>query len=236
MLEFLNPSHRPSPNYHTPTSTPHLSQPLRFFQTAPPIRTLPNYQPPQHSPARRNLVTVGKKKAHKPTGTPALRAADAAGLKYTLIEYEHTDRQEGGYALDSARVLGRDPSSLFKTLLAEVDGRPVCALVPASNLLNLKSLAKAAEGKRAEMMSPAKAERLTGYVTGGISPLGQRHSFPIFIDESALDHPNIVISGGKRTLSLEVSPEALAASINAVFAPLADAHHTLTHHSRPPHE
>lgn len=165
---------------------------------------------------------MAKKKAHKQSGTPALRAADEAGMNYTLIEYEHTEHQEGGYALDSARVLQRDPVTLFKTLLTEVDGKAVCALVPATTILNLKSLAKAAGGKRAEMMDPAKAQRLTGYVTGGISPFGQRTPSPIFIDESAKNYPHILVSGGKRTLSLELRPEDLAQALHATFASIAD--------------
>ena len=122
---------------------------------------------------------------HRPSGTPALHAAQAAGLEYALVEVQHSEHQEGGYALDTARVLERDPSTIFKTLMAKVDGDPVCAVVPASGMLNLKALARAVGGKKACMMQAQDAERLTGYVTGGISPLGQRTSSPIVIDESA---------------------------------------------------
>ena len=106
--------------------------------------------------------------------------------------------------------------------MALVDGKPTCAVIPATNMLNLKLLAKAAGGKKAEMMDPDKAEKLTGYVTSGISPLGQRRASPTFIDESALELPEIIVSGGKRTLSIAIEPETLAKVAKAQFAPLAD--------------
>ena len=97
---------------------------------------------------------------HRPSGTPALHAAQAAGLEYALVEVQHSEHQEGGYALDTARVLERDPSTIFKTLMAKVDGDPVCAVVPASGMLNLKALARAVGGKKACMMQAQDAERL----------------------------------------------------------------------------
>ena len=160
---------------------------------------------------------------HRPSGTPALHAAQAAGLGYALVEVQHSEHQEGGYALDTARVLERDPSTIFKTLMAKVDGDPVCAVVPASGMLNLKALARAVGGKKACMMQAKDAERLTGYVTGGISPLGQRTSSPIVIDESARELPTVLVSGGRRDLSIDVSPMDLAAAVRAHFAPIADA-------------
>ncbi len=161
-----------------------------------------------------------KKQQHQ--GTPALLALEAAGITFNLIEYEHTNHLEGGYALDTAKVLGRDPATIFKTLMLLVDGKPACAVVPATGMLNLKRLAKAAGGKKAEMMEPSKAERLTGYVTGGISPIAQRSTSPTFIDESALNFDHITISGGKRTMSVDVAPRELATLVNARFAPIAD--------------
>ena len=95
---------------------------------------------------------------HRPSGTPALHAAQAAGLEYALVEVQHSEHQEGGYALDTARVLERDPSTIFKTLMAKVDGDPVCAVVPASGMLNLKALARAVGGKKACMMQAQDAE------------------------------------------------------------------------------
>ena len=122
------------------------------------------------------------KKKRQQQGTHALQVLEAADAAYELVEYEHSEHQDHGYALDTAEVLGRDPATIFKTLMALVDGKPVCAVVPATGMLNLKALAKAASGKRAEMMEPAKAEKQTGYVTGGISPLGQRTKVPTFIE------------------------------------------------------
>ncbi len=162
------------------------------------------------------------KKKRSQQGTHALQILEAAGVHYEVIEYEHSEHQDKGFALDTAKVLGRDPATIFKTLMALVDGNPICAVVPATSLLNLKSLAKAAGGKKAEMMDSAKAEKLTGYVTGGISPLGQRRSYPTFIDESACDLNEVLISGGKRTLSIAISPDVLADVVKARFVPLAD--------------
>lgn len=165
---------------------------------------------------------MSKKKDRTQSGTHALQALEDAGVAYELIEYEHSEHQDRGYALDTAKVLERDPATIFKTLMTLVDGKPVCAVVPATGLLNLKSLAKAAGGKRAEMMEPAKAEKLTGYVTGGISPLGQRRTSPTFIDSSAQKHERIAVSGGKRTLSVDVSPQDLATLTRGSFAQIAD--------------
>lgn len=179
-------------------------------------RTGPN----QQSAAR--IGPMAKKKQRTAQGTHALQVLEAAGVQYEVIEYEHSEHQDKGYALDTAKVLGRDPATIFKTLMALVDGKPTCAVIPATNMLNLKSLAKAAGGKKAEMMAPDKAEKLTGYVTGGISPLGQRRASPTFIDEFALELSEIVVSGGKRTLSIAIEPETLAKVAKAQFAPLAD--------------
>lgn len=165
---------------------------------------------------------MAKKQRHQQQGTHALQVLESAGVPHDVIEYEHSEHQEHGYALDTAKVLGRDPATIFKTLMALVDGQTVCAVVPATGMLNLKSLAKAAGGKKAEMMDPAKAEKLTGYVTGGISPLGQRKNSPTFIDESARRLSEMVVSAGKRTLSVSIAPDVLAQVAKAQFAPLAD--------------
>ncbi len=165
---------------------------------------------------------MAKKKQRTAQGTHALQVLEAAGVEYEVLGYEHSGHQDKGYALDTAKGLGRDPASIFKALMALVDGKPTCAVVPATNMLNLKALAKTAGGKKAEMMDPDKAEKLTGYVTGGISPLGQRRTCPTFIDESALDLPEVIVSGGKRTLSIVINPETLAKVAGAQFAPLAD--------------
>ena len=162
------------------------------------------------------------KKKRAQSGTHALQALEKAGVAYKLHEYAHSDHMDHGYAIDSAQVLGFELGEVFKTLMANVDGKPACAVVPADAMLNLKSLAKAAGGKRAEMMAPDAAERLTGYVTGGISPLGQRKAVPTFIDASAEGLEQMLVSGGKRTLSVELAPADLAALTHATFAPIAD--------------
>lgn len=159
------------------------------------------------------------------SGTQALSVLQASGLPYQLFEYEHSMTMDKGYALDTAAVLGVDPESVFKTLMVEVDGTPAVGVVQADRLLNLKSIAKALGGKSAKMMDPAKAERLTGYVTGGISPLGQRTLYPTVIDEDAQLLDVMLVSGGKRSLSVQLTPENLATLTQAIFAPISDTGH-----------
>lgn len=154
--------------------------------------------------------------------TQALVHLAQAGIDYEVIEYEHSMTMDHGYALDTAAVLGVDPDSVFKTLLVEADGKPAVAVIPASRMLNLKRIAKAVGAKSAHMMDPSKAERLTGYVTGGISPIGQKTSSPTVIDEDALIADHILVSGGKRTLSVSVAPEDLAQVTGASFAAISD--------------
>ena len=163
---------------------------------------------------------MGKKKQE--SGTPALQALIKAGVAYELIEYEHSEVMERGFALDTVEVLGLDAGTVFKTLMSEVDGEPAVAIVPANGHLNPKSLAKALGAKRAQMMDPEKAERITGYIRGGISPLGQRRAYPTVIDASAENLEKMVISGGKRTISVALAPADLAQLIKAKFAPIAD--------------
>nr|WP_204397601.1 Cys-tRNA(Pro) deacylase [Arcanobacterium pluranimalium] len=170
-------------------------------------------------------------KKSNPVGTPALRALNSAGVKYELFEYEHSATMEHGYALDTSAVLGIEPARIFKTLLTECDGRAVVAVVPASSQLSLKALAKAAGAKNAAMMNPAQAEKITGYVTGGISPLGQRKLYPTFIDESALIHERILVSGGKRNLSVALRAQDLASLTNAQFFAIAADTSSNTKHS-----
>ncbi|MDR0285663.1 MAG: Cys-tRNA(Pro) deacylase [Propionibacteriaceae bacterium] len=156
--------------------------------------------------------------SHK--ATPALQALDEAKVAYVRHEYEHDDRSELGFGREGAAKLGLDASRVFKTLMAEVDGHLACAVVPASGSLNLKALAAALGGKRAEMARPHDAERATGYVVGGISPLGQRRAHPTVIDDSALAFATILVSGGRRGLSVELDPRELAPVVGAAFAPI----------------
>jgi Cys-tRNA(Pro)/Cys-tRNA(Cys) deacylase len=149
--------------------------------------------------------------------TPATRAADAAGIAYTLHEYEHDPRAES-YAGEAAEVLALDPERVFKTLVVSVDDDLAVAVVPAADQLDLKAV-----GKRAAMADPARAEKVTGYVAGGISPLGQRKPLPTVIDESALQHAAIHVSGGRRGLEIEIAPADLQRLTKAVLAPIARA-------------
>lgn len=125
------------------------------------------------------------------------------------------------YGVEAARALGVDPASVFKTLLAVVDGAPTVAVVPVEARLDLKALAAAVGGKRAEMADPAVAERVTGYVVGGISPLGQRRSLPTVVDSSAVARPTVLVSAGRRGLDVELAPADLVRLTGAVVAPVA---------------
>jgi len=160
---------------------------------------------------------MSKKQA---SGTPALLAIEASGVNYRLHEYEHDPRTDLGFGLEGAAKLGIEPERIFKTLMAIVDGRLACGIVPASGKLSLKALAAACGGKKAEMAQPAQAERATGYVVGGISPLGQKTSHPTVIDSSAQNFETILVSGGRRGLSIEMRPADLQTLTHAVFAPI----------------
>jgi Cys-tRNA(Pro)/Cys-tRNA(Cys) deacylase len=148
---------------------------------------------------------VAKTKGKAGAGTPATVALTRAGVDFTAHPYEH-DPAAPSYGLEAAEVLGVAPERVFKTLLADVDGTLVVAVVPVSGSLDLKALAAAAGGKRAGMADPAAAERTTGYVVGGISPLGQRKALATYVDASALDHATVLVSGGRRGLDLELAP------------------------------
>ena len=155
-----------------------------------------------------------------PAGTPALVALQRAGIAHTVHTYDH-DPSRQDYGLEAAEALALPPASVFKTLLADVDGAPVVAIVPVTGQLDLKALASARGAKRARMLDPSDAERLTGYVVGGISPLGQRTALPTVIDSSAADHSVIYVSGGRRGLDIAVAPGDLVSLIGATYAPVA---------------
>ena len=154
-----------------------------------------------------------------PAGTPALVALQRAGIAHTVHTYDH-DPSRQDYGLEAAEALALPPASVFKTLLADVDGSPVVAIVPVTGMLDLKALAAARGGKRARMMEVAAAERLTGYVAGGISPLGQRKALPTVIDVSAGALPTIYVSGGQRGLDIGVAPQDLLQLTDAAYAPI----------------
>ncbi|WP_103500754.1 MULTISPECIES: Cys-tRNA(Pro) deacylase [unclassified Streptomyces] len=155
-----------------------------------------------------------------PGGTPATVAATAAGVAFTVHSYEH-DPAAPSYGEEAARALGTEPARVFKTLVAEVDGRLTVAVVPVAGSLGLKALAAAVGGKRAAMADPAAAERSSGYVRGGISPLGQRRPLPTVVDASALDHPTVFVSAGRRGLEIELAPADLVRLTGAGVAPIA---------------
>ncbi|MEM9800661.1 MAG: Cys-tRNA(Pro) deacylase [Planctomycetota bacterium] len=149
-------------------------------------------------------------------GTRATVALERAGVAFTVHPYEiPADASESSVGESAASALGVSADEVFKTLVAEVDGKPVCGLVPVSGTLSLKALAKAAGGKRARMAESSDAERLTGYVTGGISPFGQLRSLPTYVDASASAHDAIYVSAGRRGLQLRVSPDDLLTQTRA---------------------
>jgi Cys-tRNA(Pro)/Cys-tRNA(Cys) deacylase len=147
--------------------------------------------------------------------TPATRAAKAAGITYTLHEYDHDPRAES-YAGEAAEALGLDPRRVFKTLVVSVGDELAVAIVPAVDQLDLKAV-----GKRAAMADTGRAEKVTGYVAGGISPLGQRKRLATFLDGSARGFDTIFVSAGRRGLEIELAPDDLAALTAADVRPLA---------------
>ena len=148
-------------------------------------------------------------------GTPAIAAATRAGVAFTVHEYRHDTRAES-YGLEAVEKLGLEAARVFKTLVADVDGALTVAVVPVEAELDLRAL-----GKRARMAEAAAAERATGYVAGGISPLGQRRTLPTVVDASALDHETIHVSAGRRGLELELAPTDLVELTGARVAPIA---------------
>lgn len=152
-------------------------------------------------------------------GTPATTALAAAAVTFTVHEYDH-DPRSASYGEEAADAMGIDPGRVFKTLLADVDAQLVVAVVPVSGQLDLKALARAVDGRKAAMADPRAAERSTGYVVGGISPLGQRKQLPTVVDESALGHPTVFVSAGRRGLEVELSPAELVRLTSARVAPI----------------
>ncbi len=153
--------------------------------------------------------------------TPATTALDAAGVEHRITEYVVDDTDDVGYGLAVAAMLGLDPDSVGKTMVAVVDtDRFVVAVVPVSGSLDLKALARAAGGKRAAMADVDDAERLTGSVVGGISPFGLRRPLPVFVDELLTIGAAVHVSGGRRGLEITLTPEALVAVADATVVPI----------------
>jgi Cys-tRNA(Pro)/Cys-tRNA(Cys) deacylase len=146
--------------------------------------------------------------------TPAIRAAERARVPHSVHAYDAESKP--GYGLEAAERLGLDPGRVFKTLVARLDAGPlVVAVVPVSSELDLKRLAAAAGAKRAAMADPRDAERSSGYVVGGISPIGQKKKLATFVDASALDHETVYVSAGRRGLEIELAPGDLVALCQA---------------------
>jgi Cys-tRNA(Pro)/Cys-tRNA(Cys) deacylase len=153
-------------------------------------------------------------------GTRATEALTSLGIAHTLHRYRH-DPRHPSYGLEAAEALGVPPDRVFKTLVADVDGQLTVAVVPVAGTLDLKALAAAAGGKKAAMADPAQAERASGYVTGGIAPIGLRRPLPVVVDETALGYPTVYCSAGQRGLEIELAPADLLAAAGASTAPIA---------------
>ncbi|BCB41570.1 Cys-tRNA(Pro)/Cys-tRNA(Cys) deacylase [Vibrio alginolyticus] len=154
--------------------------------------------------------------------TPAINLAKKKKIPHTIHQYEHDPRADS-YGLEAAEVLGQDPKTVFKTLLFCLNGEPknlAVAIIPVDQKLNLKLAAKAAKGKKADMADPEIAQKTTGYVVGGISPLGQKKALPTFLHESAAKQDTICVSAGKRGLEIELAPRDLLSLTRGLFAPL----------------
>ncbi|TWH20505.1 Cys-tRNA(Pro) deacylase [Prauserella rugosa] len=153
-------------------------------------------------------------------GTPATALLTKHKIAHTLRTYEHDPRHES-YGLEAAEALDVAPERVFKTLVAAVDGKLTVGVVPVTGQLDLKALASAVGGKKAKLADPAEAQRATGYVVGGISPLGHRSRLPLVVDVSAEAFPAVLVSGGRRGLEIELAPADLVDLTSATVAPIA---------------
>jgi len=154
------------------------------------------------------------------TGTPATVALTRAGVAFEARSYEH-DPAAPSYGLEAAEALGVPPARVFKTLLVQGEGGLAVGIVPVDRQLDLKAVAAALGAKKVAMADPAAAERSTGYVVGGISPIGQKRALPTVLDDSALAHTTVLVSGGRRGLDLELAPTDLVAVTRATTASIA---------------
>jgi Cys-tRNA(Pro)/Cys-tRNA(Cys) deacylase len=158
---------------------------------------------------------------HVARATPAVEAVERAGVQYRVHRYTH-ERARNEYGVEAVEELGLDAARVFKTLvIALADGRHAVGVVPVAAMLDTKAAAAALGAKHAELAPPRDAERVTGYVLGGISPLGQKRSLPAVIDSSALSFDTVFVSGGQRGLEIELAPQDLVALVNATTADVA---------------
>jgi Cys-tRNA(Pro)/Cys-tRNA(Cys) deacylase len=151
--------------------------------------------------------------------TRATQALEKLGVKFTLHTYDY-DPDADSIGLQAAAALGVEPRRMLKTLMAEVDGRPVCVALPSDREVSMKKLAAAFRGKAAHMMRPADAERLTGYHVGGISPFGQKKRVPVAVEQAALAETSIYLNGGQRGLQIELAPDDAVKALGAAVAAL----------------
>ncbi|MBY6186653.1 Cys-tRNA(Pro) deacylase [Marinobacter hydrocarbonoclasticus] len=152
--------------------------------------------------------------------TPAINAAKKAKVPHQIHQYQHDPAAES-YGLEAAEALGKAPEQVFKTLLASDEAGKLCvAVVPVVGKLDLKALAKAVKAKKLAMANPADAEKATGYVVGGISPLGQKKRLPLVLDDSAMQFDTICVSGGRRGLEIELAPNDLLKLTGGTLAPV----------------
>ena len=151
--------------------------------------------------------------------TRATKALEQAGVAFTVHSYDY-DSGADKVGLQAAEALGEPPQRVLKTLMALVDGKPVCVIVPSDREVSMKKLAAAFGGKSAQMMKPAEAERLTGYKVGGISPFGQMRRIATAVEEQALAHELVYLNGGQRGLQLRMRPADLVSALNAITAPV----------------
>lgn len=152
--------------------------------------------------------------------TRATQALTKAGAAFTVHVYDYEPGADR-IGLQAAEALGEDPCRVLKTLMAEVDGKPVCVVLASDREVAMKKLAAAVGGKSASMMKPADAERLTGYHVGGISPFGQKRSVPVVIDAAALEEPAVYLNGGQRGLQVRLAPKLARDLLKAIAAPVA---------------
>jgi Cys-tRNA(Pro)/Cys-tRNA(Cys) deacylase len=164
------------------------------------------------------MSTVAKQSGS--SGTPATVALTKANIAFTTHTYDH-DPAAASFGLEAATALGLPVEQVFKTLLADIDGKLVVGIVPVHRKLDLKALAASVGGKRAAMAEPAVAERSTGYIVGGISPIGQKRALPTVIDDSATTFQTVYVSGGRRGFDLGIAPSDLTEITNGIFARIA---------------